>query len=167
MTRFRYPPRALAGDYLRAALGLGITGAPVLLLPTAVPVTVVLAGLSALFCFFGLRTALRQFTVVEMSDEAISVVANSHKRLAWREVRELRLDHYSIRRDGRDGWMQMRISGPGTRIRIESTLDGFDRRAARAASLATAHRVTMTDDTRGNFLALGIAVAPAGAEAAE
>lgn len=161
MTRYRYPPRALAGDYLRAAFGLGITGGPVLLLPTAIPVTVVLAGLGTLFGFFGLRTALRQFTVVEVSDEAISVVANVHKRLAWCDVRELRLDHYSTRRDGRDGWMQMRISGPGTRIRIESTLDGFDRLAARAARLATAHRVAMTDDTRGNFRALGIVVSPA------
>jgi hypothetical protein len=167
MTRYRYPPRALAGDYLRAVLGLGITGGPALLLQTATPVTVILAGLSALFGFFGLRTALRQFTVVEMSDEAISVMAKSCKRLAWHDVRELRLDHYSTRRDGRDGWMQMKITGPRIRIRIESTLDGFDRLAARAACLATAHHVSMSDDTRGNFGAMGIVVSPDRVEARE
>ena len=165
MTQYRYPPKALIGDYLRAGGGLAITGGPALFLPTAAPVTLVLGSLAALFGIFGLRTARRQFTVIEVSDEAIALVGAGAKRLAWRDVRQLRLGFYSTRRDGRGGWMQMRISGPGGSIRVDSALDGFARLAGEAAAHAAAHGIAMTETTRGNFRALGVAPPPSGTEA--
>jgi hypothetical protein len=135
MTRYRYPPKAVIGDYLRAAGGFAVTGGPALFLPTAMPVTVILGVLAALFGIFGLRTALRQFT------------------------------YYSTRRDGQGGWMQMKISGPGGHIRVDSALDGFARLAGETATSASAHGVTMTGTTLGNFKALGVAAAPDGTEA--
>lgn len=160
MTRYRYPPRALLGDYLRAGGGLAITAGPALFLPTATPVTVILGALAALFGIFGLRTALRQFTVVEMSDDTIAVAGPGGKRLAWRDVRGLRLDYYSTRRDDRSGWMQMKISGPGGQIRVDSALDGFARLAGEAMDAAAAHGIELTGTTRGNFHALGVPPPP-------
>jgi hypothetical protein len=157
MSRYRYPPKALAGDYLRAGGGLAVTGGPALFMPTALPVTVILAALVALFAIFGLRTALRQFTVIEMSDEAITVVGAAGKRMAWRDVRELRLDYYSTRRDREGGWMQMKISGSRGHIRIDSALGGFASLVGEAAVHAAAHGVATTETTRGNFQALGVA----------
>lgn len=157
MSRYRYPPKALAGDYLRAGGGLAVTAGPAIFLPTVLPVTVVFAALATLFAIFGLRTALRQFTVIELSDEAITVVGAAGKELAWRDVRELRLDYYSTRRDREGGWMQMKISGPRGHIRIDSALDGFAMLARETAVHAAAHGVATTETTRGNFQALGIA----------
>ena len=57
------------------------------------------------------------------------MVGAGKKRMAWRDVRQVRLDYYSTRRDGQGGWMQMKISGPGGHIRIDSALDGFARLA--------------------------------------
>lgn len=164
MTQYRYPPRALLGDYLRAGGGLAITAGPALFLPTATPVTVILGGLATLFGIFGLRAALRQFTVVDMSDETIAVTGAGGKRLAWRDVRHLRLDYYSTRRDDRRGWMQMKISGPGGQIRVDSALDGFARLAREAVAAAAAHGIEMTETTRGNLHALGVAPPPSGTE---
>lgn len=164
MTRYRYPPKALAGDYLRAGGGLAITGGPALFMPTATPVTVILVSLAALFTIFGLRTARRQFTVIEMSDEAVTVVGAVRKEMAWRDIRQLRLDYYSTRRDSQGGWMQMKISGPGGHIRIDSALQGFAQLAGEAAVRAAAHGIEMTETTRNNFQALGIAPPATGAQ---
>ena len=157
MTQYHYPPKTLAGDYLRAGGGFAITGGPALFLPTATPVTVIFGALAMLFGIFGLRTALRQFTVIEMSDEAITVVGAGGKRMAWCDVRQLRLDYYSTRRDSQGGWMQMKISTSGGHIRIDSALDGFAGLAGEAAAHAAVHGVAMNETTRGNFRALGVA----------
>lgn len=160
MTRYRYPPKALTGDYLRAGGGFAITGGPALFLVTATPVTVILGSLALLFGIFGLRTALRQFTVIEISDEAVTVAGAGGKRMAWRDVRQLRLDYYSTRRDDRGGWMQMKISGPGGHIRIDSALDEFGRLAGEVAARAATHDVAMNDTTLSNFQALGVSPPP-------
>ncbi len=165
MTRYRYPPKAVMGDYLRAGGGFAVTGVPALFMPTTTPVTVILGVLAALFGIFGLRTALRQFTVIEMSDTTVSIVGAGGKSMAWHDVRQVRLDYFSTRRDGQAGWMQMKISGPGGHIRIDSALDGFARLAGEAAANAAAHGITMTETTRGNFKALGVAAPPDGMEA--
>lgn len=158
MKRFRYPANALIGDYLRAGVGLAVTAGPVLFLETAVPVTVVLGSFAALFAIFGLRTALRQSTVIEMSDDAIATMGKGGRKLEWREVRQLRLDYYSTRRDREGGWMQMKISGPAGDIRIDSALDGFSEAVGEAASRAAACGIGVTAATHGNLRALGIEV---------
>lgn len=160
MTQYRYSPKTLAGDYLRAGGGVAITGGPALFLPTAMPVTVILGALAVLFGIFGLRTVLRQFTVIEMSDEAITLVGAGGKRMAWCDVRQLRLDYYSTRRDSQGGWMQMKLSDPDRHIRVDSTLDDFAGLAGEAAAHATAHGVAVNETTRGNFQALGVALPP-------
>ena len=165
MTQYRYPPKALMGDYLRAGGGLAITGGPAVFLPTAAPVTVILGALAVLFGIFGLRAAQRQFTVIEMSDEAIAVVGAGGKRMAWRDVQRLQLDYYSTRSDSRGGWMQLRISGPGGQIRIDSALDSFARLAGEAMAAAAAQGVEMTGTTRSNFQALGVTPPPSAMEA--
>lgn len=156
MSRHRYPGKALIGDYLRAGSGLALTAGPALFLPTATPVTVVLGAFAVLFSIFGLRTALRQFTVIEFTDDSVAVLGPGGKRLEWRDVRQLRLAYYSTRRDREGGWMQMKISGPAGHIRIDSAVEGFERAAGEAARHAAAHGVSVTAATRGNFRALGI-----------
>jgi len=165
MTRYRYSPKSLTGDYLRAAGGFAITGGPVLFLQTAMPVAAILGALAALFGIFGLRTARRQFTVIEMSNDAITLAGAERKRLDWRDVRQLRLDYFSTRRDSQGGWMQMKITGSGGKIRIDSSLDGFVRLAEEIAAHATAHGVDMSKATQGNFRALGIKLPADGMEA--
>jgi hypothetical protein len=93
------------------------------------------------------------------------MIGAGKKSMAWCVVRQVRLDYYSTRRDGQGGWMQMKISGPGGHIRIDSALDGFARLAGEAAANAAAQGIAMTETTRGNLKAMGVAAPPAGAEA--
>lgn len=161
MSVHRYRSKALAGDYLRAGIGLLVTAGPALLMETQPLVTTVLVALAGLFGLFGLRVGLRQTTVIEASERAIEAQGFIGARLAWHDVERVRLDYFSTRRDGRDGWMQMKIWGPGARIRAESTIEDFERLAAAVAARVPAS-ITMTDTTLGNFRALGIPVRMSG-----
>ena len=54
--------------------------------------------------------------------------------------------------------MQLSLTGSGTRISAESTLEGFDRLAERAAAAARRNGAPLEARTRTNLEALGIEV---------
>ena len=155
MSLHRYAPRALAGDYARAGIGLAVTGGPLIFLRPATVVALVLGALAAIFALFALRTAMRQLTVVEVTPDAIKAHGPAGKSIAWDEIDQVRLDYYTTRRESGTGWMQLKLGTGRGQIRIDSTVGEFERIAAAVA--AAAHGADMTETTRGNFEALGIA----------
>jgi hypothetical protein len=158
MRRHRYSGRVLAGDYLRAGSGLAITAGPALWLEPAPAVAGILYALSLLFGAFALRTGLRHLTVIEVTADGIVSRGPISCRIPWRGVTRLRLDYFSARREAQRGWMQLKISGRYRRIRIDSTIDGFEALAATVAATARQYAIPMTDTAVANFDALGIAV---------
>jgi len=58
--------------------------------------------------------------------------------------------------------MQLMLKGrggpDGATIRLDSTLEGFNEIARHAATVARAQRIPLSESTRNNFSALGIAV---------
>jgi hypothetical protein len=58
--------------------------------------------------------------------------------------------------------MQLMLKGEGgphgATIRLDSTLEGFSEIARQVAAIARANRVPLSEATRNNFSALGIAV---------
>lgn len=164
MTRvYGYPPARLVGDYIRSGLGLGGAAAFWVLLPPEPQIHAIFGGLTLLFLLFTIRTVWRQLVRVEVSDDAISMAPPRRGPLAWRDIVRIDLRYYSTRRNLKDGWTTLRLTGSGTRIVIDSDLDGFDWVARRAAAAAQANQLRLSDATRANFLALGMA-AEAGAQ---
>jgi hypothetical protein len=160
LTRYRYPPGPLLGDYARATAGLILTGLPPLLLPLSPWVALPLAVAAGLFVLFAARTAQRHMTVIEMDGTGIYARGPLGGSIPWEHLAQVRLNYYSTRRDRGLGWMQLRLTGTGAgeTVRIESTLDGFDEIAERVAGVARGKGIGMTDTTVSNFLALGIDV---------
>ena len=72
-------------------------------------------------------------------------------------MQDLRLRYYSTRRDREKGWMHLKIKGRHATIRIDSSIEGFDRIVARTASEAARRRIAIGDLTRDNWAAMGIA----------
>ena len=70
-SRHLYPASAMIGDYLRAAAGLVPTGAIFATMPVAPVPATLLGGFAIVFGIFGLRTALRHNTSIEMTDTEI------------------------------------------------------------------------------------------------
>ena len=160
MEHYRYPATTLVPDYLRVAFGMTITGGPLLALDLARGVAVLLAGLMLLFLWFGVRTALRQFSWIELSAGEIVLGGPVRRRLPWQEVRRLQLAYYAPRRARQDGWLQLTLRGPsGPAIRVDSTLDGFDDVLRRATDAAARNELPLDPATQANLAALGLATA--------
>jgi hypothetical protein len=115
----------------------------------------VLGALAALFAAHGARTWVKSATRIAVDDEGIAVRGPRHARLRWDGLRQVSLTYYSTRRDGSKGWMQMKLKGEETTLRIDSTLDGFAALARRAAAEAAKRGVDLPPATQANLAALG------------
>jgi hypothetical protein len=158
MTIHGYPPDAVRADYARAGLGLGLCGLPLAVIDLPLAITVVLALAVGLFAFYGLRTAAQQSMNLRATDDAIQSSGWRRVRLAWGELSSVSLAYYSIRREGGEGWMQLRLTGKGGTLRIESTLDGFDAIARKAIRSAADNGLELDRTTRANLHLLGLSV---------
>ncbi len=156
MTAYRYGLRAVAPDYLRCAAGLAFTAGPLALLPLAPVVAWTVAPLAALFALHGVRTAIRHATTIECDDEGIAARGLPARRIGWTELKSLRLRHFTTRRDGAGGWMQLVLRGPACTIRVESTLVGFEEIVTRAVAAARASGLGLSAATLSNLDVLGL-----------
>jgi hypothetical protein len=155
MIEHRYPTKAMVGDYARAAFGLALTGTPILMSPPGSAVLYVLGPLALLFAVFGARTWLRHRTVVQMDEQKVVVHGLTRAELAWSELQEVKLNYYSTKRDRSQGWMQLVLRSPNSKLRFDSTLDGFPEVARRAYQTARAKGLELPEASISNFAALG------------
>ncbi len=129
----------------------------VLALARAGPVaTTILASLAALFALFGIRTALRHATRIDVSETGLRASGPLAAAIRWAELDRLKLAYYSTRRDRRDGWMQLELKGDGATIRLDSRIAGFNDLVERSALAAAARGVELSAATAANLEALGI-----------
>jgi hypothetical protein len=158
MTRHAYPGTALLGDYLRAAAGFVPTAA--LLATTRVSVTAgtILVGVASLFLLFGIRTALRHGTRIELTNAAVRASGPLAVSIAWSEIDGLKLAYYSTRRDRGGGWLQLELRAGRSVLRLDSRIDGFATLVERAARAAEARGLPFDAATATNLRALGISV---------
>lgn len=152
----RYGGSALLGDFGRSGAGLALTLPPLLLVEVHPVIGGVLGAMGALFAVFLVRTIERRMTSVTFDEEGVSVSGFRTRRVRWADVSSLDLAYYSTRRDRSNGWMQMTLRTPATRLRVESTLDGFDGLVERAAAAAQARGVVLSETALENLGALGV-----------
>jgi hypothetical protein len=164
MTRLGYPGSAMLGDYLRAAAGLVPTAAILATVRVSVAAATVLAGAAALFLFFGIRTALRHATRVELSEAVLRAAGPLARSIAWSELDGIKLAYYSTRRDRGDGWMELELRAGRSALRLDSRIEGFARLVERAARAAIARGLPLDAATAANLRSLGIG-SPAAAAA--
>ncbi len=156
MSRHVYPTSAMISDYLRAAAGFMPTAALLALAPVGVVAGVILGGLAAMFAVFGIRTALRHASPIEMSEAGVSASGPLGTAIRWDRLDAIKLGYYSTRRDRRDGWMQLELRAGTSRIRLDSRIDGFAQLVGRAARAGAAREIELSPPTAANLQALGI-----------
>lgn len=159
MTSHRYPSSALLGDYARAGIGIVLTAGPALAVPTGSIGQYILLPLTAIFAVFAARTFWRQISVVELTQDGLSVTNPRPTRLTWDKVRDVRLRYYWTKSDRTGGWMQLTVVGEGATIRLDSALDGFIEIARRAAVAVAQNGLNVSPVTATNFGSLGIDLA--------
>jgi hypothetical protein len=156
MTRYGYPTSAMMGDYLRSAAGLVPSAAMLASLPLGAVAATVLGAFAALFALFGIRTALRHGTHVEMTKSAVRASGLLHASIPWGELDEMKLAYYSTRRDRRGGWMQLKLRSGGSTLRLDSRIAGFAELVESSARAAETRCLPLDVATLANLQALGV-----------
>jgi hypothetical protein len=156
MSIHRYSLQNLLPDYLRGGAGLIIGGGGWLLAPGMLHVVVIFGGLTLLFLLFTMRTVARQYTRIEMTDDAITSGGTRRRTLRWSDLDRVKLRYYSTRRNRSGGWMTLKLARGRTAISVDSNIDGFDVIAARAARTIVESRAAADDVTLANLAALGL-----------
>ena len=156
MSEHRYSRAAIRGDFIRAGAGSALTLGPLVLAPASTIVSVILGGLTLLFVGFGVRTWIRQKSHILADEENLVVSGMGVKKIAWQDISAVELRYYTTKRDRSRGWMQLTLTAGDTKVRLESTLDRFERIAELAAGAARLEGLTLTQTTLENLRALGI-----------
>lgn len=155
-TTHNYPSKELTGDYVRGGIGVLICGAP-LVFADSMPVAAwFLIILVAVFGGFVLRTAIRNFTWIKAEPEGIRTIGILGKAIRWEEISKVKLRYFSTKRDRSGGWMQMKVTGRGKTIELDSALTDFEDLARRVGEAAVDARAAMDETTRANFALMGI-----------
>ena len=156
----RYHWRSLLPDYVGGGIGLALTLGLLALVHPATPVAWVLAAVAALFLVYFGRTLCRQLTHIELDEDGIRVrgpaVGLLSAAIRWADLRSLRLNYFSTRRDGEGGWMQLRLRDAQHTIRIDSELEGFVDLVRVAALEARQRGIEVDEPTRANLELLGL-----------
>ena len=155
----RYAPSKLAGDYLRALLGLLLTVVPMCNLPTGSVGFWLLMVPSVLFAGLALHTASRHRARIVVTDVGIASYP-SKKMIEWKAVREIKLLYFSTRSDRKNGWMQLSIHSACGMLRIDSRIDEFHTIASAVLDNTRQSNVFLSETSSCNFEALGLKTAP-------
>ena len=157
MSIYRYPPQMLFGDYMRAGGGLVLTLLPLLVLQPSWFIGTALFLVAAVCAYFLYRTIERHRTIIAMDEDGIAVRAmRGPKHMAWKDVDEVKLTYYAVRRSKADSWMQLTISARSDSLKIDSRLEDFVEIVERAAEAARENNITLNRITVANLKALGI-----------
>jgi hypothetical protein len=156
MTVHTYPASAMNGDYLRAAAGVIPCVAILAGVPLAPLAIAVVGSVAALFATFGIRTALRHRSRIEMTEAALSASGPLGARIPWAALDGMKLAYYSTRRDRGDGWMQLVVRAGRAKLSLDSRIEGFALLVERSARAAAIRRVPLNRTTLANLEVLGI-----------
>ncbi len=158
MRVYRYPGRALAGDYLRATVGLCVGLGVILFVAPSPAIILIFGGLACLFGLDGFRTVLRQLTRVAVTDAEICNTGLGTRVMAWGDLRRIKLRYFGTRRQERErgGFMQLTLKGGGASLTYDSGLEGFDYVAWRAAKALRENGRAIDPTSAENLLTLGL-----------
>lgn len=156
---YRYPRRALAGDYLRSAGGVGLGAFALTAAEPALWLLAIFGGLTAIFGYFGMKTAGRQLLRVAVTPEGIYTRGIARKEILWNDLRALKLRFFGTRRQvksGSGGFMHLTLNGSRHKMEFESSIEGFSDIAWHAARALRQNSLTVDPASAGNLLSLGV-----------
>ncbi len=139
-------------------MGLGIlfTGVPLLLFGPSSVIVSILGFFFCLFLLYGIRAYRHSQMKFILDNSAIQALGPGEKVMLWDELEEIKLSYFSTRRDGENGWMQLKLKGRGKRLRVESTITDFWDLVGICALNAKKRGLTLDPLTIQNMHALGI-----------
>lgn len=156
---YRYPPRRLLADYLRAVAGLAFGLAILLATKPSTAGLLIFGALTLVFAGYGLRTLRQHVLRVAVTSEGIFAKGLGTRALAWSELGQIKLRYFGTRRERKHssgGFMQLTLKGGGQAMTFESSIEGFRDIVWHAAKASRRNGVPLDPTTAGNLLGIGI-----------
>lgn len=122
----RYPTSYFVKSYLRIALGAVALIAIGYSAPDRAWLSIGLAVLLAGIAIFALQTIVRQTSVLRMDGTGLHIAGARSFDIEWSGLKKVDLAYFSTRRDGTNGWMQLKIVSDSRTLRIDSDLTDFE-----------------------------------------
>ena len=116
----KYSRKSISGDYIRAIIGLIITGGLLLAATKFTIFQYIFAAGALLFFGFLLRTFLRQFSSFVVTKQDLKRVGLFKRSLSWDQLKNVTLKYFSTRRDRKAGWYQLTLSDGIVKITLDS-----------------------------------------------
>ena len=152
----RYERGAIVWDMARGGLGLLVTGLPLVMTPLATTMTVIFGALATLFGVYVLRTWLRAAQAIEVDAQGIRRTGPLGVTIPWDELDAMGLRYFSTRRDKAGGWMELKLSGDGRKLAVESSIHDFEAIVRHCMLVARRNGLELTEATLDNLRALGL-----------
>ena len=152
----RYERGAIFWDMARGGLGLVVTGLPLVLTPMATTMTVIFGALATLFGVYVIRTWLRTAQAIEVDAEGIRRTGPLGIDIPWDDLESMGLRYFSTRRDKNGGWMELKLTGNGKKLPVESSIDDFEGLVRHCMLVARRNNLELTEATLDNLRALGL-----------
>lgn len=150
-----YPRDSVLADWFRAGAGVAATTGPLLLLPMAWPVQLVLAFMAAAFATFGVQTWLRQRLRIRLDDSGFEAEPR-YGRVPWEALRGVSLAYFSTRRDQANGWFELKLGTPAGNMRVDSRMPDFEALVSAAVGAARRHGLALSEVSLANCRQLGV-----------
>jgi hypothetical protein len=151
----RYRRSSMLLDGARAAFGMAVTLGPAAVLDVARPLAFALIALGLIFLAFAIDLAMRSFSAIELSKDGLCRSGPLPRRFAWADLTSIRLAHYGAPRPSSAGWYQLTIKGSNGALKIDSTIDGFERILAAAVRASEAGGRALDPATSENLKVFG------------
>ena len=153
-----YPRDTVVADWLRAAAGVVATAGPLVLLPMAWPVQLILALMTLAFAVFGVQTWMRQRLRIRLDEQGFEAEPR-YGRVPWEALRGVSLAYFSTRRDRANGWFELKLGTPCGSMRVDSRMQGFEMLVSAAVSAARRRGLTLSAVSMANCRHLGLEIA--------
>lgn len=152
----RYALGALLPDFLRGGFGLAVAAVLLIFTNGSSVLFYIGVGTALLFGAYVAGTIRRGVTTVTTDQSGLRAEwpgfgTVGAKHIGWGEVQNVAVRYFSTRRDRSNGWMQLTVSGPRARLRIDSTLDAFDVLAITIADIARERGLDLDAATVANL----------------
>jgi hypothetical protein len=134
MSTYRYDPKDLRSEWIRVVLAFAATAVLMVAAIDSTIVVVMCLAFLVLILAYVADLLLRQYSEVAVSDKGIELTTIvpflskrpvRAKRIAWAELKHVRLKFFPTRRDRETGWFELTLKSAGATIKIQNSLIDF------------------------------------------
>tara|TARA_Y100000746_G_scaffold23763_1_gene18193 strand:- start:841 stop:1350 length:510 start_codon:yes stop_codon:yes gene_type:complete len=157
--QYYYTISVLRPDYIKSSIGMALPVVVLFFFSDLLGLFWISAIIFLLFFIIFIRTLIRHFTRITISEKCIKVRMFRERELSWRNLSGLQVYYYKAWRFGGDNWMRVVLRDSNIKLAIESSLEGFEHIVLKAKLSAKENKLKLSPVTISNLTFIGLEAA--------